>query len=272
MLRSTVHFLLLSGLLSPHLSCSAIRNCWVVSKYIWVPSKYYYIALFHSVNSWVYQKHWGFLSVICGSIKSIGGHIVYGMGGSNTCVISRVFNGKRKPTSDDDIIWPPTVIIENTRLAKTDDGRWTGIGNAEMAQILRDIGHTFGRPKSAWGKEGHRGQVLVRYQPTLEGLKEAERLHEHFKANARGRDEWGRVHPLWHGLPGHEGLEEGPDFVRVDEETNQQKRVLYGYLAVVSDMHKVPKKKKQRWCMTVSKKDLEAKEASQIKPQAPLSI
>ncbi|KAH9304532.1 hypothetical protein KI387_008936, partial [Taxus chinensis] len=39
--------------------------------------------------------------------------------------------------SEDDIVWPPTVIIENTRLAKTDDGRWTGIGNIEMAQILQ---------------------------------------------------------------------------------------------------------------------------------------
>ncbi|KAH9304533.1 hypothetical protein KI387_008937, partial [Taxus chinensis] len=54
------------------------------------------------------------------------------------------------------------------------------------------IGHTNGKAKSAWGKEGHRGQVVVQYQPSLDGLKEAERLHEHFKVSARGREEWSR--------------------------------------------------------------------------------
>ncbi|KAH9309507.1 hypothetical protein KI387_037418 [Taxus chinensis] len=187
------------------------------------------------------------------------------MGEIKTSAITPRLLAKRGRTSEDDIMWPPAVIIENTRLAKAANGCWTGIGNTEMARILQEIGHTYGRPKAAWGKEGHRGQIAVQYQPTLEGLREAERLHEHFKVNARGREEWGRVHPFWNGLPGHEGLEEGPDFVRVDETTKQKKRVLYGYLAVVSDMEKVPKKKKQKWCMTVNKRDVKAMAACQLK-------
>lgn len=160
---------------------------------------------------------------LLGSLLSLPEFVA--MGDINTLVITPTVRRKRKlKVSEDEIVWPPTVIIENTRLAKNEDGRWTGIGNVEMAQILQEIGHTYGKPKSSWGKEGHRGQVVVQYQPTLEGLKEAERLHEHFKANARGRDEWGRVRPFWHGLPGHEGLEEGPDFVRLDKETNHQKK------------------------------------------------
>jgi hypothetical protein len=34
-------------------------------------------------------------------------------------------------------VWPPTVVIENTRTGKTEDGRWTGIGNVEMACFLK---------------------------------------------------------------------------------------------------------------------------------------
>eukprot|EP00250_Pteridium_aquilinum_P007813 c17459_g1_i3 orf=148-534(-) len=116
-----------------------------------------------------------------------------------------------------------------------------------------------GKPKSSWGKEGHRGQVIVQYPPTLQGLKEAERLHEHFRSCNRGRTEWKRVKCMWHGLPGHEGIAEGPDLKRFDEDCNQEKRVLYGYLAKVGDKEKLlPIKKKNKKCITKTKKDIEA--------------
>jgi hypothetical protein len=34
------------------------------------------------------------------------------------------------------ILWPPLVIVENTRVSKAPDGRWTGLGNPEMACFL----------------------------------------------------------------------------------------------------------------------------------------
>ena len=37
------------------------------------------------------------------------------------------------------LVWPPTVIVENTRVGKSNDGRWTGIGNIEMTCFLRGI-------------------------------------------------------------------------------------------------------------------------------------
>jgi hypothetical protein len=59
------------------------------------------------------------------------------MGDVNTLVITPTVHWKRKlKVSEDEIVWPPTMIIENTGLAKNKDGRWTGIGNVEMAQIL----------------------------------------------------------------------------------------------------------------------------------------
>lgn len=170
---------------------------------------------------------------------------------------------KEATEAEDEIVWPPCVIVENTRLFKSSDGRWIGIGNPEMACFLAEIGHTLGRPKSSWGKEGHRGQVIVQYPPTLQGLQEAERLHEHFKSFNRGRDEWIRVKCMWHGLPGHEGIEEGPDLKRIDQDSNEEKRVLYGYLAKLNDVDKLPPtKKKHKRCRTMSKKDIEAKAAS----------
>lgn len=104
---------------------------------------------------------------------------------------------------------------------------------------LPDIQHPGGKPKACWGKTGHRGQVLVQYPPTLLGLQEAERLHNHFAVNKRSRKEWASIRPFWHGLPGQEGLEEGPDFLRIDEETQVRKRVFYGYLALAHDINRV---------------------------------
>ena len=112
------------------------------------------------------------------------------------------------------------------------------------------IGHTLGRPKASWGKEGHRGQVIVDYPATLDGLKEAERLENHFKSCHRGREEWLRVKCMWHGLPGHEGIPEGPDLKRIDKDSMHEKRVLYGYLAKIKDLDKLPLKKKNKKCIS----------------------
>lgn len=99
----------------------------------------------------------------------------------------------------------------------------------------------------------------MQYSPTLQGLREAERLHEHFKSSNRGRTEWMRVKCMWHGLPGHEGIEEGPDLKRLDEDSNKEKRVLYGYLAKRRDVDKLlPVNKKHKKCKTKTKKDIEA--------------
>ena len=119
------------------------------------------------------------------------------------------------------------------------------------------IGHTLGRPKASWGKEGHRGQVIVDYPATLDGLKEAERLENHFKSCHRGREEWLRVKCMWHGLPGHEGIPEGPDLKRIDKDSMHEKRVLYGYLAKIKDLDKLPLKKKNKKCKTITKKMVE---------------
>jgi hypothetical protein len=62
---------------------------------------------------------------------------------------------------------------------------------------------------------------------------------------------------MWHGLPGHEGLPEGPDLKRIDEDSLQEKRVLYGYLAKVNDVDKLPIKMKNKKCKSVTKKAVE---------------
>ena len=47
--------------------------------------------------------------------------------------------------------------------------------------------------------------MIVEYPATLDGLKEAERLENHFKSCHRGREDRLRVMCMWHGLPGMEG-------------------------------------------------------------------
>lgn len=47
------------------------------------------------------------------------------------------FQQEEFDSSQERLLWPPTVIVENTRTGKSEDGRWTGIGNREMAFFLK---------------------------------------------------------------------------------------------------------------------------------------
>jgi hypothetical protein len=47
------------------------------------------------------------------------------------------FEQEEFDSSQERLLWPPTVIVENTRTGKAEDGRWTGIGNREMAFFLK---------------------------------------------------------------------------------------------------------------------------------------
>jgi hypothetical protein len=59
--------------------------------------------------------------------------VVSSMGDVNTMVITPTIYQKQKLKAlEDEIVWPPTMIIENKKMAKNEDCCWIRIGNFEM--------------------------------------------------------------------------------------------------------------------------------------------
>lgn len=122
-----------------------------------------------------------------------------------------------------------------------------------------ELGHLHGRAKSIWDKFGHRGIVHVEFEPTLDGLREAERLHNYFLQSGRGRVQWDIIRPLQTGLPGCETVPEGgPDFTLLDEVTKTTRRVLYGYLALKKDIENIFSKKQRKKVQVANRKAVAA--------------
>ncbi|KAL2922662.1 Protein SUPPRESSOR OF GENE SILENCING 3 [Bienertia sinuspersici] len=136
---------------------------------------------------------------------------------------------------NDLIMWPPMVIINNTNTGKGKDGRMEGLGNKAMDSKLRDLGFSAGKSKSLYSRDGHLGITLIKFPSEQSGLKEAMRLAEHFEKEHHGRSDWARVR----STATDRDEESNPNLVMLDQRTGERRRILYGYLATVSDLDKV---------------------------------
>ncbi|XP_021716991.1 uncharacterized protein LOC110684855 [Chenopodium quinoa] len=136
---------------------------------------------------------------------------------------------------DDLIMWPPMVIINNTNTGKGKDGRMEGLGNKAMDSKLRDLGFSGGKSKSLYSRDGHLGITLIKFASDQSGLKEAMRLADHFEKDHHGRRDWARVQ----SITTDKNEESNPNLVMVDQRTGERRRILYGYLALASDLDKV---------------------------------
>lgn len=158
---------------------------------------------------------------------------------------------------EDLILWPPLIIVHNTRVGKCKDGLWEGIGNQEMDKLLTELGFGSGKAKALYGRDGHKGILVVKFSSTVAGLQEAERLHKYFEHHKRGRKDWLHIQSTH---TGKEHDDEGPDLIRIDEKTKEQKRVLYGYIGIADDLEELDFDTRKR--ITVkSKKDMEKTDA-----------
>jgi len=141
---------------------------------------------------------------------------------------------------EDLIMWPPTVIIRNTAYGRKKDGRSEGLGNKEMDKKIAELGFAGGKSKSLYGKEGHLGQTLIKFANNPAGLKEAERLAEFLERQDHGRVGWSRVQAT-HSLD----PDTSPLLVETDNR-GEKKRILYGYLAISSDMDELDSDSRKR--------------------------
>lgn len=114
---------------------------------------------------------------------------------------------------DKEIVWPPMVIIMNTRLDKDENDKWIGMGNQELLECFSSYAAI--KARHSYGPQGHRGMSLLIFEASAVGYIEADRLSEHFSENGRDRDAWERCPVRFY--PGG-------------------KRLLYGYMADKRDI------------------------------------
>lgn len=116
--------------------------------------------------------------------------------------------------------------------------------------LYSDLGFSSGKAKSLYGKQGHLGVTLVKFVGDQSGLKEATRLGEFFEKDKHGRRGWAGVQ----NVVSNKAAENNPSLVRVDKNTGEKERILFGYLATVSDFDKIDQDTKTR-VEIVSKRD-----------------
>ncbi|GAV57087.1 XS domain-containing protein/zf-XS domain-containing protein [Cephalotus follicularis] len=123
------------------------------------------------------------------------------------------WKGLKDEEKDHDIIWPPMVVIMNTRLEQDENDKWIGMGNQELLDYFSSYDAV--RARHSYGPDGHRGMSVLIFEASANGYLEAERLHKHFAEQGTNRDAWNRCQVLFH--PGG-------------------KRQLYGYMAKKEDL------------------------------------
>ncbi|TKY71317.1 Zinc finger-XS domainprobable mediator of RNA polymerase II transcription [Spatholobus suberectus] len=123
------------------------------------------------------------------------------------------WEGLDKKVKDHEIVWPPMVIIMNTRFEQDENNQWNGMGNQELLDCFSDYAAL--KARHSYGPQGHRGMSVLIFEASTAGYLEALRLHKHFKEQGREREAWNRCQNPF--LPGG-------------------KRQLYGYLASKKDL------------------------------------
>lgn len=98
-----------------------------------------------------------------------------------------IWKGLRENT-DRPIVWPPVVIIMNTRLEQDKDGKWKGMGNQELLSYFSK--YHVKEACHAYGPDGHSGMSALIFEGSAVAYKEAERLHNHFVDQRTERYAW----------------------------------------------------------------------------------
>ncbi|TYH85706.1 hypothetical protein ES332_D02G287200v1 [Gossypium tomentosum] len=123
------------------------------------------------------------------------------------------WEGLNVRVADHEIVWPPMVIIMNTKYEQDETGKWSGMGNQELLNYFSSYAAI--KARHSYGPQGHRGMSVLIFESSAAGYLEAVRLHKQFKEQGRDRDAWD--HSQVPFCPGG-------------------KRQLYGYIAIKEDL------------------------------------
>lgn len=101
------------------------------------------------------------------------------------------WKGLKDEDKDHEIVWPPMVVVMNTKLEKDDNDKWIGMGNQELVEYFSPYLPV--KARHSYGPQGHRGMSVLIFEPSAKGYLDAERLHKHFIEQRTDRDAWNRV-------------------------------------------------------------------------------
>ncbi|KAG2316736.1 hypothetical protein Bca52824_019858 [Brassica carinata] len=90
------------------------------------------------------------------------------------CEIYGKWKGLREKEKDHEVVWPPMVIIMNTKLDKDDNDKWLGMGNPELLEYFNEY-PAIGAHHS-YGPQGHHGISVLIFESSTTGYFEAEGL------------------------------------------------------------------------------------------------
>ncbi|KAF2293757.1 hypothetical protein GH714_004507 [Hevea brasiliensis] len=93
------------------------------------------------------------------------------------------WQGLNERVKDYEIVWPPMVVIMNTRYEQEENGKYIGMGNRELLDHFKT--YTAVKARHSYGPQGHRGISVLIFDDTAAGYLEAVRLHKHFKEQGR---------------------------------------------------------------------------------------
>ncbi|KAL6838221.1 hypothetical protein ACP4OV_031953 [Aristida adscensionis] len=157
--------------------------------------------------------------------------------------------GDAEANQGDLILWPPTVIIENTYKSKN-DGQKECMSNKEMESKLREMGYANADVQPLIAKDGQRA-MQAKFPGSLDGLSKASQLVEFFENAGHGRAAWACIRSI---APTADGSN-NPMLVKFDG-TGQRTWILYGYLATAWDLDLLDAESKQN-ATVKSRKELD---------------
>ncbi|GBG78421.1 hypothetical protein CBR_g26449 [Chara braunii] len=121
-------------------------------------------------------------------------------------------------SADVQIVWPPWVIVQNTRKDKDASGKWVGMGSNELRPLFKQ--YVIEKEKHSYGPDGHRGMSALEFESTPAGYLAALDLDEHFRNEGKGRKEWESARRVLSGSVNNDGSQKN----------------LFGYLATEKDI------------------------------------
>ncbi|KAJ8769152.1 hypothetical protein K2173_000927 [Erythroxylum novogranatense] len=124
------------------------------------------------------------------------------------------WKGFEDEEKDHEIVWPPMVIVMNTRLEQDENDKWVGMGNQELLDYFSSYAAV--RARHSYGPQGHRGMSVLIFESSATGYLEADRLHKHFTEEGTDRNAWNSSRRVLF-YPGG-------------------KRQLYGFMALYKDL------------------------------------
>ncbi|XP_041989773.1 uncharacterized protein LOC121741137 [Salvia splendens] len=144
---------------------------------------------------------------------------------------------------EDIIIWPPIVVVHNSSIDNTSPGERVIISSEKLDTKLRDMGYK-SIVKVCYGKPANQSVLLVKFNGTLSGLREAGRLDKSYIKSKNGRTDFKQ-------LKSECGSSRGKNLVSSEREDD----FLYGYLGIAEDLDKLDFDTKKR-CVLKSKKQI----------------